>query len=286
MADMARVLIMYHFGGLYLDLDFYCHRPFHCLLRQALKHLDKVDNHFVPRMDRTGGGGGGGGHSSTQAQQRQRRHRRRLQTSGNNSTTAAATSAPVASAAPALSATGNTGIVPPHLLQQQSGDNVLIVSLEPLAHALLLRNKTRVVIQDFYMATPKHPFFYWLLQDRLTVFNASVASKSHSSSSSSSSSSSRDGTDASAATAATSTATATATATTIKREEGVLFPKGPFSYSIEIDIDRWNAVRGANSKPFGMLCSDACMYVYMYVYTCMYVCMYVCMYARMYLYVS
>ena len=28
MADMARVLIVYHYGGIYMDLDFYCHRPF------------------------------------------------------------------------------------------------------------------------------------------------------------------------------------------------------------------------------------------------------------------
>lgn len=26
MADMARVLVIYHFGGIYMDLDFYCYR--------------------------------------------------------------------------------------------------------------------------------------------------------------------------------------------------------------------------------------------------------------------
>lgn len=26
MADMARVLVIYHYGGIYMDLDFYCHR--------------------------------------------------------------------------------------------------------------------------------------------------------------------------------------------------------------------------------------------------------------------
>ena len=26
MADMARVLVIYHYGGTYMDLDFYCHR--------------------------------------------------------------------------------------------------------------------------------------------------------------------------------------------------------------------------------------------------------------------
>jgi mannosyltransferase OCH1-like enzyme len=31
MADMARVLLSYHYGGVYMDLDFYCYRPLHCL---------------------------------------------------------------------------------------------------------------------------------------------------------------------------------------------------------------------------------------------------------------
>lgn len=26
MADMARVIVIYHFGGIYMDLDFYCYR--------------------------------------------------------------------------------------------------------------------------------------------------------------------------------------------------------------------------------------------------------------------
>jgi len=73
--------------------------------------------------------------------------------------------------------------------------DILVVSREPLVHAVLFRNKSRVVIQDFFMATPRHPFFLWLLEDRLNVFNGS-------------------------STAGT-------------------FPKGPFSYSIEKDIDRY-----------------------------------------------
>ena len=36
MADMARVLVMYHYGGIYMDLDFYCHRPFTCLIESLL----------------------------------------------------------------------------------------------------------------------------------------------------------------------------------------------------------------------------------------------------------
>jgi len=37
MADMARVLLSYHYGGIYMDLDFYCHRPFSCLETQVSK---------------------------------------------------------------------------------------------------------------------------------------------------------------------------------------------------------------------------------------------------------
>ena len=36
MSDMARVLVMYHYGGIYMDLDFYCHRPFTCLIESLL----------------------------------------------------------------------------------------------------------------------------------------------------------------------------------------------------------------------------------------------------------
>ena len=36
MADMARVLVIYHYGGIYMDLDFYCHRPFTCLIESLL----------------------------------------------------------------------------------------------------------------------------------------------------------------------------------------------------------------------------------------------------------
>jgi hypothetical protein len=95
MADMARVLIIYHYGGIYLDLDFYCHRPFSCL------------EAFLP---------------------------------------------------PLTSATSS------------AAEDILIVSLEPKIHANIFRDKDRVVIQDFYMATARHPFFKWLLDDRLARF--------------------------------------------------------------------------------------------------------------------
>lgn len=93
MADMARVIYIYHYGGIYMDLDFYCYRPFTCI----------VDS-----------------------------------------------------------------LLPQDTLKQE--EDILIVSLEPQVHANIFREKDRVVIQDFYMATPRHPFFKWFLDDRLKKF--------------------------------------------------------------------------------------------------------------------
>lgn len=117
MADMARVLIAYHYGGLYMDLDFYCHRPFSCLEEIISKELKKFKS-----------------------------------------------------------------------------QDLCLVSHEPAMHAHLFRNKDRVVIQDFYFCTPKHPFLKWLLEDRLKLFEKGDKSK------------------------------------------------GPFSYSIESDVDRYRAL--------------------------------------------
>jgi mannosyltransferase OCH1-like enzyme len=85
MADMARVLITYHYGGTYMDLDFYCHKPLRCVIQQAEQQmLTALERHNVQgeEMSRT------------------------------------------------------------HLPK-----SVLIVSREPVAHAVVFRNKTRVVIQ-------------------------------------------------------------------------------------------------------------------------------------------
>lgn len=41
MADMARFLIIYHYGGIYMDLDFYCHKPFSCL-------IDSLSSKYIP----------------------------------------------------------------------------------------------------------------------------------------------------------------------------------------------------------------------------------------------
>jgi len=95
MADMARILVVYHYGGIYMDLDFYCRRPFHCLDSQLSRMI---------------------------------------------------------------------------ALQAPGQKDVLAVSLEPKVHANIFRNKDRVVIQDFFMATPKHPFFKWFLDNRKSAF--------------------------------------------------------------------------------------------------------------------
>lgn len=91
MADMARILLVYHYGGLYLDVDFFCHRPFDCLIHQILANE----------------------------------------------------------------------------LSHYKGKDLLVVSREPTMHEHLFRKKDRVIIQDFFLATPKHPFFKWILDDRM-----------------------------------------------------------------------------------------------------------------------
>ena len=116
MADMARVLVIYHFGGVYMDLDFYCHRPFTCIAES---------------------------------------------------------------------------ILPTEVLEREK--DILVVSLEPAVHANIFRDKQRVVIQDFYMATPKHPFFRWFLDNRMQQYERDPQHPA----------------------------------------------KGPFSYSIEVDIDAY-----------------------------------------------
>jgi hypothetical protein len=104
MADMARVILAYHFGGIYMDLDFYCHRPMLCLENYAVQVLTRRFPHY--NLSR-------------------------------------------------------------HLLMQHKV-NILLLPREPLMHSLYLHGRPRVIIQDLYMATPKHPFLQWLLND-LTV---------------------------------------------------------------------------------------------------------------------
>ena len=193
MADMARVLVSYHFGGIYMDLDFYCHRPFRCLVQRAQKQWQ------TQTFTQTGA------------------------SASNSSSTAALPR------------------------------DVLVVAREPLAHAVLFRKKTRVVIQvgttalyytslhprifslflfyrtflsdmkfhrlylqDFFLATPRHPFLHWLLEDRLQLFLRSRRAGAPDSNNSSNNISAN-------------------------ASEAAVFPKGPFSYSIERDIDRYRS---------------------------------------------
>jgi hypothetical protein len=117
MADMARVLLSYHYGGIYLDLDFYCHRPYHCLINKAIEQA----NMMLSQRRLTG-----------------------IITRENHSE--------IRSTKKVLK-------------------DVLVVSREPELHAILMHNKPRIIIQDFFMTTPKHPFFLWFLEDRLALFH-------------------------------------------------------------------------------------------------------------------
>lgn len=95
MADMARLLLIYHYGGIYMDTDFYCRRPFKCLIDQTMNYIHS-NQKFNEVMNKT-----------------------KL--------------------------------------------DILVVSQEPFTHSVLFRKKERVIIQDFFLATEKHPFFKWLL---------------------------------------------------------------------------------------------------------------------------
>lgn len=102
MADMARILVAYYYGGIYMDLDFYCYKPMSCLESYML-------NKALPKAVL---------------------ERRKL---GEN-------------------------------IDVYNISNILVVPREPLVHARLAHHVSRVVIQDFYMTTPRHPFLLWLLE--------------------------------------------------------------------------------------------------------------------------
>ena len=105
---MARLLLVYHYGGIYMDTDFYCYKPFNCLINK-ISSIIYTHPSFKPYTPM------GKSNSS-------------------------------------------------HL-------DILVISLEPKVHANLFRNKERVLIQDFFLTTPKHPFFKWLLDTRNNDFN-------------------------------------------------------------------------------------------------------------------
>jgi hypothetical protein len=121
MADMARVLITYHYGGIYLDLDFYCYRSFECLESYILSQLKEADPSLTSSFPPL---------SSFQTR--------------NTS---------YASFTPAL-----------------TSSDILVVSREPEIHSRFIHNQSRIVIQDFFFATPKHPFLKWFLDKRNNEF--------------------------------------------------------------------------------------------------------------------
>ena len=126
MADMARVLMIYHYGGIYMDLDFYCHRS----LESAIYCFISSCHMYVVT--------------------------------------------PLTCWINICFFRPFTCIVDRLLPQTEAlrdEKDVLIVSLEPTIHANIFRNKDRVVIQDFYMSTARHPFFKWFLDDRCISFH-------------------------------------------------------------------------------------------------------------------
>ena len=106
MADMARILYVYHYGGIYMDLDFYCVRNFDCMI----KNIEKQYNLNILREE--------------------------------------------------------------HIHYKKAG-HVLIVPNEPYLQSIMLYLNNRTIIQDYFAATPKHPFFKWLLDERNSYFHAS-----------------------------------------------------------------------------------------------------------------
>lgn len=98
MVDMARIVLTYHFGGSYLDLDFYCHRPLHCLESYITKTFES-----------------------------------------------------------------QLGLTLEAIKQQKY--HILIVPREPLIHSLFIHHRSRVVINDLYMATARHPCLEFILNN-------------------------------------------------------------------------------------------------------------------------
>ena len=86
-------------------------------------------------------------------------------------------------------------------LRDYNSSNLLLVGKEPLLLSLLSQNKDRTIGAEWLMSTKKHPFFKWLLDDRKKVYEEQEKSKT-------------------------------------KRDNAL---KGPFSASLERDIDRYRA---------------------------------------------
>lgn len=116
MADMARVLVTYHFGGIYMDLDFYCYRSFECLENYLFQQLLSKEKLLASSL------------------------------SASNSS------------ADFVTASKNL-----ENKSHYSSAHILVVSREPEIHSRFIHGRERVVIQDFFFATPKHPFLRWFL---------------------------------------------------------------------------------------------------------------------------
>ena len=90
-------------------------------------------------------------------------------------------------------------------LQDYKSSNLLLVGREPMALSLLTQNKDRTVGAEWLMSTKKHPFFKWLLDDRKKVYEEEKDKPK-------------------------------TKANKLQKQQ-----KGPFSATIEHDIDRYRA---------------------------------------------
>lgn len=197
MADMARILLIYHYGGIYMDTDFYCYRPFSCLIDQVYTHITS----YYKSILHTLGSKHMKAHSHSIDSNRndsnkaiQRNRRLNIHNDVNTSYTKKSMDNIQ------LTATGQSTYYH-HMLTSMSHVNLtevplLLISQEPKIHSYLFRNKDRVIIQDFFLSTKKHPFFKWILDNHNQNYQESIKNKE------------------------------------IPR-------KGPFSYSIEKDIDEY-----------------------------------------------
>jgi mannosyltransferase OCH1-like enzyme len=117
---VTRVRITYHFGIIYMDLDFYCYFSFECLENYLVCQIHSEEKLFV----------------------------------GNPQE------------ASIVSSVSSGGYNKTHYLSS----DILIVSREPELHSQFIHHRSRVVIQDFFFATPKHPFLRRFLETINTQF--------------------------------------------------------------------------------------------------------------------
>ena len=199
MADMARILYVYHYGGIYMDLDFYCVKNFDCMIQNIEKSYDVT-------------------------------------------------------------------ILQQERLHHHHPSHVLIVPNEPYLQSIMLYLNNRTIIQDYFAATPKHPFLKWILDERNTFFHSIRAMDATAKETSSKTTT----------TTTTTTTTATTAAAAARGNNNQLtfskyFPsynelpshlqyyfnsRKPFSHHFDQDLDRYYYLMAASIKKIKVLASS------------------------------